>query len=782
MACATVLLALAPHWAVGQTVRGVVTRADGGGPLAGALVEVVGAQGSRLAGQLTGPGGEYSITTMGATTVQASFVGMETAHEVLGALAVRDTVFVDLQLESRAIELGGLSVEAEERCGGDAFQALEIGRLWREARTALESIEWATDASLFRYDVETHVRRLDPSGSRVLSESRQDLPAWGPHPFRSVDASRLARDGYVQQVDGKTMYYAPDVDALLSEAFLATHCFGVERRTGDSPGIGLSFRPVDGRNVPDILGTFWLDVETSRLLELTFRYTGLVRDIDTSHLGGRIQFGALEGGGWIVEEWDIRMPAVGLQRVAGSLDQREVVVALEEHGGEVRRVHRSGQRIWEGSDRGRIEGRIVKEGSGESAHGVEVRVAGTTYVTRSNAAGAFSLRGIPDGLYELQVHDPTWSLMGLDTVRTPVRPVSDGDGSTESAREVLIRIPTIESDTRRHCSSVATPSERLAGSVRGVVLDEGSSVPVPDAKISLSWRTVQNLDETGFDGRMEWSEVSTDGAGGFVFCDVPADVGVTVLASALGKDSAPRTIRLADGGVEVVHLSIAAGDPVSVSGRVRTTSGAALANAVVSIGDRQILSDDNGRFEIGDVPAGSYSVHVSHLGRSSSSDSVHVAGGAENFFEISMPDPALELEGLLVEVTRGARARYRARGTRVDVMTREQIEAAAFGAPSIATVLQHAQVPGLYSYETLFYVDGTKERPRPGVCIQLGRNAGAECRMPEVYLNGARLAKPHFVLLGLDVMSIDRIEILPAIEAETFYPNSRYGALLIYTR
>ena len=54
--------------------------------------------------------------------------------------------------------------------------------------------------------------------------------------------------------------------------------------------------------------------------------------------------------------------------------------------------------------------------------------------------------------------------------------------------------------------------------------------------------------------------------------------------------------------------------------------------------------------------------------------------------------------------------------------------------------------------------------------------------MPEVYVDGTRMSRPHFHLLDLLPRAIKQIEFLPSVEAGVLYPDARYGVMLITTK
>ncbi|MDE2752978.1 MAG: hypothetical protein OXI83_10410 [Gemmatimonadota bacterium] len=183
---------------------------------------------------------------------------------------------------------------------------MATARVWEEARKALSAEAWTRRVAGYRYTLLRYQRTLDRSGRAVLSETQEtadDLDA----AFASVSANDIANVGFVQPMpDSTTRYYVPDAEALLSDSFLDTHCLAATR---DGAGrIGLVFRPVPGRLVPEIRGVLWLNAETAELEELLFDYMNLRSIVETGWAGGEVKFARLPAGEWIVQEWRVRIP------------------------------------------------------------------------------------------------------------------------------------------------------------------------------------------------------------------------------------------------------------------------------------------------------------------------------------------------------------------------------------------------------------------------------------------------------------------------------------------
>jgi hypothetical protein len=89
--------------------------------------------------------------------------------------------------------------------------------------------------------------------------------------------------------DGSSVYFAPDLETLLSPVFLEDHCFRLT--TGkDANLVGIAFEPTPNRKrLPEIRGTMWLDRATSGLQRLEFRYVNVTID-EEEEARGEIDF------------------------------------------------------------------------------------------------------------------------------------------------------------------------------------------------------------------------------------------------------------------------------------------------------------------------------------------------------------------------------------------------------------------------------------------------------------------------------------------------------------
>jgi hypothetical protein len=121
---------------------------------------------------------------------------------------------------------------------------------------------------------------------------------------------------------------------LLSEDFASLHCFDVIQHTEDASPVGLAFRPIKGRRVPEIAGALWLDKASAELRFLEFRFVQLPWDVSSDQLRGSVEFLRIGRGAWAVGRWWIRMPI--LEMVRRQARWELVIVRLKEEGAVVR--------------------------------------------------------------------------------------------------------------------------------------------------------------------------------------------------------------------------------------------------------------------------------------------------------------------------------------------------------------------------------------------------------------------------------------------------------------
>jgi len=327
---------------LGQSARGRVLDATTQDPIQGALVLLLDSGQSVQGGFLTDGEGRFLIQAPGPGqyTIRAERIGYATASSPPFQLLAKETVEVPIFTVQAPVELGGLAVKGRRRCLVRPQEGQEVARVWEEARKALANQEWASRGGYLHFKVLRYRRKLDLSGDLVEVEMKRSASFMGRTPIRSLPPEDLSTLGYVRQRErGGYDYFGPDARVLLSDLFLATHCFRLVEDE-DRPGmVGLAFEPVGRRPVPDIRGTFWLHRETATLALLEYSYTSAPWAEAQGVAGGRVEFGLLPSGAWVIRRWWIRMPVMvrdyALRRL-GSDGLR--VEAILEEGEEVVRV------------------------------------------------------------------------------------------------------------------------------------------------------------------------------------------------------------------------------------------------------------------------------------------------------------------------------------------------------------------------------------------------------------------------------------------------------------
>ncbi len=354
-------LALCPALLGAQTLTGTATRAEDGTPVAGAIIVVRALDSdSVLANAVTGARGQFSVVIgREQIRVQALRIGQR-PFDFGPVRLVTPPVPIAIVLPHEPIPLASMRTTASRPCeigpeaGADIVTLLEESRKTLLASQLSPSEGRATaQVRLFR-----ELRSIDGERITVLEESQRAGET--AQPFRSLSADSLARVGYVTDERDGVVYRAPDAEVLLSDSFLARHCYRAVAGTGaNAAWVGLAFEPsqhVD--NFVDVRGTLWLDRSTGALRQIHFLYDTLPRALRRADLGGTIEFTHLDDGLVFISRWEIRMPRVTIERGVdlsgtriGQQTRRLRLTGVQASGGEVVQMRQGDDLLFVGSSR-----------------------------------------------------------------------------------------------------------------------------------------------------------------------------------------------------------------------------------------------------------------------------------------------------------------------------------------------------------------------------------------------------------------------------------------------
>jgi hypothetical protein len=510
-----------------QVARGTVIERGSGAPIHGAFVRLLDAQGRQLAGVLTGLQGEFVFRAPpGKYSLRADRIGHQTANSAPFDLIVGETSTFKLALEVAALRLPEISVRGDQRCVGRPEGSKQTAEVWAEARKALEVAAWV-EAGGATFRTRSFERNLDLELQDVTQIQQRFGVSAGKRAYRSAPADSLALRGYVQDRDSTTFLYGPDAELLLSNTFLAQHCFRLERRN-DRPGlIGLSFQPISGRRLPDIQGTLWLDEKSAELRFIEYGYTNRDHYLDRRYAGGRTDFERLPNGAWIVRRWYIRGPR--LARIADTGEIR--VIGTHEEGGEVLDAQIMGDpTVTTLVQRVSIEGIAFDSILGRPLEGARVYLSGTPFTTFAGVAGLFRMDSIPAGTYYI-----AFSHVRTDSL--PSYPPPQRIQADSAVTRVNVATPAVQRLIDLHCPKgfpvMPGAGEDSVPALRGVVYGVVSrpSEPAEGVDVRVAWQRVFSPGGNHVRVRPLALETTTDTDGSYMICGVPVDtpIRVTVL-------------------------------------------------------------------------------------------------------------------------------------------------------------------------------------------------------------------------------------------------------------
>jgi hypothetical protein len=345
--------------ALAQSVEGAVTDRDGATPVSGVLVLLIDSAGTVVSRDLSRAEGRFKLRAraLGTHTIRALRIGF--TPTLIEPFAVRSgETRTMVRLDGAPVRLDAIRVTERPVCRVRPDSTQDAFRVWEEVRKALAATVLSTSEPYVIVADSIH-RKFDVNG-RVANEGRSSRVMRSYTPYVAIDADSLERVGYVHGDSSGTHYYAPDADILLSSRFADTHCLKLVRapsgKRSASSLLGIEFSPATPRpSRADIEGVLWIDARSAELRELEFRYVNVPRAVSDGNGGGRVTFLRLSDGAWIIRDWMLRMPVIGIHArdklAASGWPSRVamphlVLVRIEEVGGVIISVKLQGRTIW----------------------------------------------------------------------------------------------------------------------------------------------------------------------------------------------------------------------------------------------------------------------------------------------------------------------------------------------------------------------------------------------------------------------------------------------------
>lgn len=592
-----------------QQVGGRLTDAATGAPVAGVVLNLLDSTGVVSAVAVSRPDGRFLIQAPagGSYGIRALRIGYRPSFLGQISLTSGRSDTLDVALQAVALGLDTVRVVARTECRnvGSASETLAF-LVWEQVRAAIQAANVLSHTPLSARLL-AFVRNLAPEDGRILDEHVTVLSGNTLRPWGSRDPSEIQRSGYVTtDPNGVTTYYAPDLDVLLSESFVADHCFKVIPSENLSE-VSLRFEPVRSRRrIADIAGVITLDPRNAALRRLAFEYTNLPGEITRGTRGATVPGGSLEfnrsgTGQWLITRWELRMPVlasrtipVGAGRGIRTIRQEVFLSRVRQEGGELALLVAGGDTAW-AAEPVRVRGR-VRDTDGAAVDGAIVAIGGSDKYAMTDSQGSFNMPALLPGRYGMRVHTPTLQALGASptTVVDVVR----------SDTTLLLQIPSSRKQLAKACPG--SPS-----AVAGRVVDSSSVRASSEARAWIEW--VQ--------GETVLREVPVSPTGHFRVCGIPFHVPVSVSAGSEASGSPVRRVRVTpDRPVEFVELVVSAtASPGRLTGRVLDAARGApipFAEITLSGGFGTTVTDSAGEYHLRDLSPGKYSLTMRRIGYS----------------------------------------------------------------------------------------------------------------------------------------------------------------------
>jgi hypothetical protein len=649
-----------------QVVRGQVVDSITNAPVGAGFVVLLGTDDEEITRVLASWDGRFTFHVSpgyrGPFRLRSERIGYRVAETEPFDAPASGTADFTLWVAALPTPLSTIDVRESTECKVRPREDEQTSVVWEEVRKALAAASWTASRQLYHVVSNLYDRDMDGRRRRVRREHHRPSIGLSSTPFVSRAPIELLRYGYVSDEDGIVVYYAPDAEVLQDDGFLDTHCFRLRRPDDETDLIGLAFKPVPSRKLPDVEGVLWLDRQSSELRSLEFLYANLpwhLRVDDPS--GGTVEFMPLSSGAWIVHRWRIGIPTAIREGRVNPLarELRRRVEAFRYTGGEVLTItDRTGALVYE-AELADLVGVVIDsiDSDPKPLAGATVRIAGTWFADTTDQRGHFRLRAPLDGEYGVTFTHERIDSLGYTV---PPREVVLARGRTDTTS---LAVPPMRDILASLCPD--RPVGAYARALVGTVRDSVTGQPVPGVQVVASWQRIRSV--------MKFSNkqyvATTDGSGRYTLCGL--DFGRPTMVYAVGEDSGSEPVRVSfdvDGVVvgdafyetsaSVLQHDLTLRPKAGIgtlSGIVTdATTGRAIPGAVVTIGDLGAASDtdDTGTFQVLGLSPGTHRLILRRPGYDTRRGEVSVEADQPTIVrtESLALTPAAQVDGTMTEL------------------------------------------------------------------------------------------------------------------------------------
>jgi hypothetical protein len=531
-----------------QTVTGHVADSTSGAAAAGAIVTLVTPDGQRLGAVLTEADGAYHVVAPapGTYRLRVDLIGYRSWQSPALTLHEAETVTFDVRLPLQRVRLDAVVVTGAARCTQNPQDAPRMLATWEEIRRALTGSMLSARDHRLPFELRLTQRLMTGRGEVAGSRRTARLRGTALRPWDAPAPEDLAERGYVRQEGDSLRWFGPSVETLLSDPFLATHCF---RAVRDDDRVGLAFTPLPGRTLPDIAGTIWLDERSSELRVVDFVFQHTADSLGNGEPpGGRLEFARLPSGLWHISRWRLRVPIAALslgdpsdpdvawqrrrlRRIRSRMDE-----PFREGSGEAVLLTPDGEA--DGRPPAVVAGVVSDSTTGEPLAGVQVLAAGAEPVV-TDGAGRYALEigDAPEAAtaYAVTFLHPRFAMLGLQR--------TEGLAMVRAGDTVAVdfAVPSVATLLRAACplngEAPMDGSGRLRlGMLLGEVTMADGTLPPPGTEVAAEWASEDAVADTAAGGQvLQVRSARARPDGGFHLCPLPIGREVTLQARHDGR-------------------------------------------------------------------------------------------------------------------------------------------------------------------------------------------------------------------------------------------------------